>query len=78
VLPLLVALLARRSVADALRTRIVWSVGVGYLGVVLLLTWQALRAQPLLAPDAITVGALGVVVLGALAVVLPRGRVPVG
>ena len=78
VLPLLVALLAERSVADDLRTRIVWSVGVGYLGVVLLLTWQALRAQPLLAPDAITVGALGVVVLAALAVVLPRGRVSVG
>ena len=75
VLPLLVALLAQRSVAEALRTRIVWSVGVGYLGVVLLLVWQALRAQPLLAPDAITVGALGVVVLAALAVVLPRGRV---
>jgi hypothetical protein len=78
VLPLLVALLAERSVADDLRTRIVWSVGVGYLGVVLLLTWQALRAQPLLAPDAITVGALDVVVLAALAVVLPRGRVSVG
>ena len=78
VLPLLVALLAERSVADDLRTRIVWSVGVGYLGVVLLLTWQALRAQPLLAPDAITVGALGVVVLAALAVVLPRDRVSVG
>jgi hypothetical protein len=77
VLPLLVALLAERSVADDLRTRIVWSVGVGYLGVVLLLTWQALRAQPLLAPDAITVGALGVVVLAALAVVLPRSRVSV-
>jgi hypothetical protein len=77
VLPLLAALLAERSVADALRTRIVWSVGVGYLGVVLLLTWQALRGQPLLTPDAITVGALGVVVLAALAVVLPRGRVSV-
>jgi hypothetical protein len=77
VLPLLAALLAQRSVADALRTRIVWSVGVGYLGLVLLLAWQALRAQPLLAPDAITVGALGVVVLAALAVVLPRARVSV-
>jgi hypothetical protein len=77
VLPLLVALLAQRSVADALRTRIVWSVGLGYLGIVLLLTWQAMRGQPLLTPDAITVGALGVVVLAALAVVLPRGRVSV-
>lgn len=77
VLPLLAALLAQRSVVDALRTRIVWSVGVGYLGLVLLLTWQALRAQPLLTPDAITAGALGVVVLAAMAVLLPRARVSV-
>jgi len=72
VLPLLAALLAHRSVADDVRTRIVWSVGVGYLGVVLLLVWQALRAQPLFAPDAFTLGALGVVALVALAVLLPR------
>ena len=78
VLPLLAALLAQRSVDGDLRTRIVWSVGVGYLGVVVLLTWQALRAQPLFAPDAITVGALGVVVLAALAALPPRGRVLVG
>jgi hypothetical protein len=77
VLPLLAALLAQRSVVDALRTRIVWSVGLGYLGIVLLLTWQAMLGQPLLTPDAITVGALGVVVLAALAVVLPRARVSV-
>ena len=32
--------------------------GLGYLGLVLLLTWQALRAQPLIAPDASTLGAL--------------------
>jgi RND superfamily putative drug exporter len=35
---------------------------------VLLLIWQALRAQPLFAPDALTLGALGVVALAALAV----------
>jgi hypothetical protein len=74
VLPLLAALLAHRSVADATRTRIVWSVAVGYLGVVLLLIWQALRAQPLFAPDALTLGALGLVVLSALAVLLPGRR----
>ena len=72
VLPLLAALLAHRPVADDVRTRIVWSVAVGYLGVVLLLVWQALRAQPLFAPDAFTLGALGVVALVALAVLLPR------
>jgi hypothetical protein len=46
------------------RMRIVWSVGAGYLGLVLLLIWQALRAQPLLAPDGVTLVALAVVVLG--------------
>jgi hypothetical protein len=72
VLPLLAALLARRGVGDP--TRVVSSVGVGYLGVVLLLLWQALRAQPLLAPDAVTLGTLGAVVLAAVAVLLPRRR----
>ena len=74
VLPLLAALLAHRSVVEAMRTRIVWSVAVGYLGVVLLLIWQALRAQPLFAPDALTLGALGVVALAALAVLVPGRR----
>ena len=50
VLPLLAALLVRRGVGDP--ARVVWSVAAGYLGVVVLLLWQALRAQPLLAPDA--------------------------
>jgi hypothetical protein len=66
-LPLLAAGLAafaghRLDVAG--RRRIVLSVGAGYLGLVLLLTWQALRAQPLLAPDGPTLGALAVIVLG--------------
>jgi len=74
VLPLLAALLAHRSVVEAMRTRIVWSVAVGYLGVVLLLIWQALRAQPLFAPDALTLGALGVIALAALAVLRPGRR----
>jgi hypothetical protein len=45
--------------------------------VVVLLTWQALRAQPLLAPDATTLVALGVLVAGTVAaagVVLAAGR----
>jgi len=75
VLPLLAALLARRGVGDP--TRIVWSVGVGYFGVVLLLVWQALRAQPLFAPDGLTLGALGVIALAAVAVLLPRRQLQV-
>jgi hypothetical protein len=55
------------------RVRIVQVAAAGYAALVVLLTWQALRAQPLLAPDAPTLAALGVVVAGtgaALAAVL--------
>jgi hypothetical protein len=75
VLPLVAALLAQRSLPEAIHARIVWSVGVGYLGLVLLLLWQALRAQPVFAPDGLTLGALGVVVLAAIAVLTPRRQV---
>ena len=63
-LPLLAAVLAGRGLAEPARVRIVLSIAAGYLGLVLLLTWQALRAQPLLAPDALTSAALAVLVLG--------------
>jgi hypothetical protein len=47
------------------RTALVWTGGLGYLGLALLLTWQALRGQPLLAPDALTLGALAALLGGA-------------
>lgn len=41
------------------------SVGAaGWAGLTVLLVWQALRAQPLLAPDAVTLAALGALVVG--------------
>ncbi len=40
------------------RTALVWTAGLSYLGLVLLLTWQALRGQPVISPDAQTLGAL--------------------
>jgi hypothetical protein len=40
------------------RTALVWTTALSYLGLVVLLTWQALRGQPLIAPDAATLGAL--------------------
>jgi hypothetical protein len=58
-------------------------VGVGagaWVGLTLLLTGQALRAQPLLAPDALTLAVaagLVVAVAGAAAVVIARGSRPV-
>lgn len=66
VLPLLAAALtAVRGIDDAARRSLVRVAGAGYAGLVAVLTWQALRAQPLLAPDALTLG-----VLGGLAVVV--------
>ena len=47
------------------RTALVWTAGLSYLGLVMLLTWQALRGQPLISPDSLTLGAL--FGLGALA-----------
>jgi hypothetical protein len=44
------------------RARLVGVGAAGYLGLTLLLTWQALRAQPLLAPDGDTLAALGALV----------------
>ncbi len=46
----------------------------GYLGLVALLTWQALRGQALLAPDALTLLALAllVVAVGGAAVAVIR------
>ncbi len=84
-LPLLAAGLAAfagRRLDEAGRTHVVAVVAAGYAALVLLLTWQALRAQPLLSPDAVTLAVFAAVVLataGALAGVLraaDRRRVP--
>lgn len=73
-LPLLAAFTASRSLSVTARRRIVFGVAAGYLGLVLLTVWQALRAQPLLAPDGLTLGALAVVVVGAAAVAASARR----
>jgi len=60
VLPLLGWLLQRRrELAEGRRKGLVGLASAAYLGVTLLLVWQALRAQPLLAPDALTLTASG-------------------
>lgn len=43
------------------RVALVWTAGLAYLGLVLLLAWQALRGQPLIAPDAATLAALAAI-----------------
>ena len=77
-LPLIAAGLAvTRRFDELARIRLVGIAAVAWTGLTVLLTWQALRAQPLLAPDALTLGALAVLVLGTVAaatgvIVAPR------
>jgi hypothetical protein len=58
---------------DGHRVALVWTVGAGYLWVVGLLAWQALRAQSIIAPDADTLRAFAIlisaVVLGIVVIV---------
>ena len=62
-LPLLAAALAvGHRLDEVTRVRLVQVAAVAWTGLVVLLTWQALRAQPLLAPDALTLAALGALV----------------
>jgi hypothetical protein len=82
-LPLLAVILlmvsgrVARLADERVRARLV-AVGAGFLtGLTLLLTGQALRAQPLLAPDALTLGAAAALVVGTvLAAGLVLSRAP--
>ncbi len=55
------------------RVALVWTGALSYLGLVAILTWQALRAQSIIAPDALTLQALaillGVTALSVIAIV---------
>ncbi len=63
VLPLIGGLLglawARRRFSERQRMALVWTAGLTYLGLIVLLTWQALRGQSILAPDALTLTVFG-------------------
>jgi hypothetical protein len=77
VLPLIGWALARTGLQTGRRRALVWTAGLGYLGLVGVLTWQALRGQSLVAPDGQTVlgaaGLLMIVVVACLATLLtPR------
>ena len=56
VIPLVVLLLGRRATP-----KLAWGLTIGYAGLMALVTWQALRGQPLLRPDLLT--ALGALVV---------------
>ncbi|GLY24544.1 hypothetical protein [Micromonospora sp. NBRC 101691] len=65
---------------DATRRGLVRTAAAGYAGLVALVTWQALRGQPLTAPDTATLAAAGVLLVatvGSAAVVLATARTPV-
>ncbi len=80
IIPLVGLWLTRRREAwltTGHRLALLWIAAAGYLGVGLLVTWQALREQPLLAPDLWTTLAaivLGGAVLAATLVILFRAR----
>jgi len=66
----LLTVLPGRRLGGRHRVALVWTVGLAYLGLVLLLAWQALRGQSVIAPDAITLAALAALGGGAVAVAL--------
>jgi hypothetical protein len=68
ILPLLIFFAGRWANA-----RLAWVLSGGYLGMTLLVTWQALRGQPLIKPDGLTLVVAAVVVIAtALGVVWAR------
>ena len=66
----LLTVLPARRLGGRHRVALVWTVGLAYLGLVLLLAWQALRGQSVIAPDAITLAAHAALGGGAVAVAL--------
>ncbi|MBB2942655.1 hypothetical protein FB565_002368 [Actinoplanes lutulentus] len=74
-LPIVAYLLSRTRIVAVVRARLVLIAGGAYTVLVLLLTWQALRAQPLLEPDGTTMiafAALAAVTAGATYAVTRR------
>ena len=80
ILGLLLTLPATRAMLSVgQRVALVWTAGLGYLGLIGLLTWQALRGQSIIARDGLTL-AVGGALLGAVALatalILIVGRRP--
>jgi hypothetical protein len=73
---------ARAALSVGQRVALIWTAGLGYLGLIGLLTWQALRGQSIVAPDGLTLavgGALvGAVALAAALIVIVGRRVSAG
>lgn len=72
-LAMLLTLLARRWTRlrdDTVRARIIIVGGLSYTAVLALLTWQALRGQPLIRPDGLTLTALSALLVASSVSVL--------
>jgi hypothetical protein len=77
-LPLLALLLGTR-LTEGVRVGLLRVAGGAYAVLVMMLTWQALRGQPLLRPDALTLAAWSVLLVAtaaSAAIVVARGRRP--
>jgi hypothetical protein len=63
-LPLLALLLGRRfgGRSELTRTRLMFVAAFSYAGLLALVLWQALRGQPLIGPDGLTLGVFGLLV----------------
>jgi hypothetical protein len=55
----------RRNLTSRQQTALVWTASLTYLSLTLLVTWQALRAQPVIAPDLLTIGVFAVIISAA-------------
>jgi hypothetical protein len=66
----------RRKLSTHQQVQLVWTAALGYLGIVALVTWQALRAQPIIAPDSLTIAVFSTIVFTVLlaALVIIRSR----
>jgi hypothetical protein len=65
----------RRRLNQNRQLALLWTAGFGYFGLMILTTWQALRGQSIVAPDALTIGVAiglaGVVLLSSLIAIVP-------
>lgn len=61
-IPFIGAIVTRQRRSVRQQTALVWTAAFGYLGLVALVTWQALRGQSIVAPDVLTIAAFGTLV----------------
>jgi hypothetical protein len=67
VLPFVAWFVSRRKrLSTRQQVQLVWTAGLGYLAIVALVTWQALRAQSIISPDVLTISVFASIVLSVL------------